>query len=455
MKKFSLLLLLVCMGMCVYAQKYTEIKGFVKDDRLKEIHLYNVEDGSTHLYASTAVAEDGSFGFLFCPSKPGFYTLGNNQRDQMDFVIYVKGNDKINIDILENKAVLNGKNTKENIALYKWEDFAADVRLKSVYFMRTISNYKDFFPEFTVFVSKLDSIKKKIKSGNAEFDALLKKKIDYDVDYYAAYFLQTPRTVHPERGDWPEFYNTIISDSKFTTDEVLQFPQGARMLSIYSTFGHISSGKEYSGPEVYHSTCLSYLKNDRLKGEYVIRNVFPGIKSYDQYLSMLDRYGKYLVTPSQKARVEAIGTALYETAPGKIAADFTYPDVNGKDVSLSDFKGKIVLVDVWATWCGPCRGEIPHLKKLEEEMHGTDVVFLGVSVDEAKDKQKWLDFIKKEELGGIQLHASGWSKIAKDYKIKGIPRFMVFDKQGKIVSVDAPRPSRPELKQMLEEELKK
>ena len=146
---------------------------------------------------------------------------------------------------------------------------------------------------------------------------------------------------------------------------------------------------------------------------------------------------------------------MYDTAPGSIAADFTYPDVNGKEVSLSDFKGKVVLVDVWATWCGPCRGEIPHLKKLEQEMHGTDVVFLGVSVDEAKDKQKWLDFIKKEELGGIQVHASGWSKIAQDYKIKGIPRFMVFDKQGRVVSVDAPRPSSPELKEMLEKELKK
>ena len=64
-------------------------------------------------------------------------------------------------------------------------------------------------------------------------------------------------------------------------------------------------------------------------------------------------------------------------------------------------------------------------------MHGTDVVFLGVSVDEAK----------------------GWSKITKDYKINGIPRFMVFDKKGNIVSADAPRPSNPELKKMLEAEL--
>lgn len=61
----------------------------------------------------------------------------------------------------------------------------------------------------------------------------------------------------------------------------------------------------------------------------------------------MDRYGKYLVTPSLKARAEAIGTALYDTAPGSIAADFTYPDVNGKEVSLSDFKGK----SCWLT-CG-------------------------------------------------------------------------------------------------------
>lgn len=144
-----------------------------------------------------------------------------------------------------------------------------------------------------------------------------------------------------------------------------------------------------------------------------------------------------------------LGPKLYDTRAGGVAADFTYPDVNGKEVSLSDFKGKIVLVDVWSTWCGPCRGEIPHLKKLEQEMHGTDVVFLGVSVDEAKDKQKWLDFIKKEELAGVQLLARGWSKITKDYKINGIPRFMVFNRKGNVVTIDAPRPSDPALKKLL------
>lgn len=80
---------------------------------------------------------------------------------------------------------------------------------------------------------------------------------------------------------------------------------------------------------------------------------------------------------------------------------------------------------------------------------------MSVSVDEVKDHQKWKDFVAAEQLKGVQLFAAGWSDIAKNYDIKAIPRFMVFDKKGNIVSVDAPRPSGKELKLLLEAELKK
>ena len=88
-------------------------------------------------------------------------------------------------------------------------------------------------------------------------------------------------------------------------------------------------------------------------------------------------------------------------------------------------------------------------------MRGKDVVFYRVSVDEKKDHQAWLDVLDKEGLEGIQLFASGWSRIVKDYKIKGIPRFMVFDRQGKVVTIDSPRPSDPRLKALLDAELEK
>lgn len=250
----------------------------------------------------------------------------------------------------------------------------------------------------------------------------------------------------------PEFYRHIVSGQKYTDDEVMLFPDGVRMLGAYALFA-VGMKHSYDVPNLT-DYALEHLHTDRLKGEYVARS-FRSFRSYDQYVEMMEKYGRYLVTPSLKQRAEAVGAELYSSQPGGEAADFTYPDVNGKMVSLSDFKGKVVLVDVWATWCGPCRGEIPHLKKLEQEMHGKDIVFLGVSVDEEKDRQKWLDFIGTEGLKGVQVLAGGWSKITKDYKIDGIPRFMVFDKNGRIVSVDAPRPSTPDLKKMLEKELKK
>ena len=88
-------------------------------------------------------------------------------------------------------------------------------------------------------------------------------------------------------------------------------------------------------------------------------------------------------------------------------------------------------------------------------MEGTDVVFIGVSLDEEKNREKWKKFLIDEGLPGVQLFANGWSKITKDYKITGIPRFMVFGRDGNVVESNAPRPSNPALKGMLEAELKK
>ena len=90
----------------------------------------------------------------------------------------------------------------------------------------------------------------------------------------------------------------------------------------------------------------------------------------------MDTYGNYLTTANHQQRVDDVSAKLYKGTAGKLASDFTYPDRDGKLVSLSDFRGKVVVVDVWATWCGPCRAEIPHLLKLEKEMRGKDVVFI-------------------------------------------------------------------------------
>ncbi len=128
-------------------------------------------------------------------------------------------------------------------------------------------------------------------------------------------------------------------------------------------------------------------------------------------------------------------------AKGAPAFVFEGHDLDGKLVKFSDFKGKYVYVDIWATWCGPCKYEIPFLKQLEADYHDKNIVFLSYSIDE--DKDAWLKFVPENELGGVQIIGeNAWeSQLCKDYKIRGVPTFMFFDPAGNILNVKMSRPS--------------
>lgn len=137
---------------------------------------------------------------------------------------------------------------------------------------------------------------------------------------------------------------------------------------------------------------------------------------------------------------------------GTVSPSFKYENHKGGFTSLEDLKGKYVYIDVWATWCGPCRQEIPFLQKTEEAYHGKNIEFVSISVDVMKDKEKWNKFVTDKNLGGIQLLADkDWkSDFVQGYKINGIPRFILISPEGKIVNADAPRPSSPELVTLLD-----
>jgi thiol-disulfide isomerase/thioredoxin len=141
---------------------------------------------------------------------------------------------------------------------------------------------------------------------------------------------------------------------------------------------------------------------------------------------------------------------------GKPSPLFSYENHKGGTTSLTDFKGKYVYVDVWATWCGPCKAEIPSLKKMEEKYHEANIVFVSISVDTKKDYEKWKTFVTDKELGGVQLVADkDWSSdFVKAYLINGIPRFILIDPAGNVVQANAPRPSDPKLATLLDGLLK-
>lgn len=128
---------------------------------------------------------------------------------------------------------------------------------------------------------------------------------------------------------------------------------------------------------------------------------------------------------------------------GSPSPSFNYPDSSGKNISLESLKGKLVYVDVWATWCGPCKAQIPFLKQLEEKYREEDIAFVSLSIDQLKNISKWKDMIVDKELEGIQIIADkAWrSKFVTDYVIEGIPRFILIDKDGNLMDPMAPRPA--------------
>ena len=122
------------------------------------------------------------------------------------------------------------------------------------------------------------------------------------------------------------------------------------------------------------------------------------------------------------------------------APSFTYTDINGKSVSLNDFKGKLVYMDIWATWCGPCKMQIPGLKALEEKYKNEDIVILSISIDPLEDKDKWRKMVIDKNLKGVQLYAGAESDFPKDYQVEFIPRFVIISPNGDILMNNAPQP---------------
>lgn len=116
--------------------------------------------------------------------------------------------------------------------------------------------------------------------------------------------------------------------------------------------------------------------------------------------------------------------------PGsEVATDFTLTDVKGQQVRLSDFKGKIILLDFWATWCLPCLQELPDLKALYEKYKGEGFVILGVSLDEA-GRDVVAEFVKKHQMPYPMLLAGGVDNVPEGYSVIGLPTAYLIDSSG-------------------------
>ena len=119
-------------------------------------------------------------------------------------------------------------------------------------------------------------------------------------------------------------------------------------------------------------------------------------------------------------------------------------DINDKSISFEqlNLKGKMLFIDIWATYCPDCRKELPALETLQQTYKGKPITFVSISVD--RNKEAWKKMVKEKKLSGIHLYASPETKelFKKLYDLRSIPRYMLVDKEGNIISINAPMPSK-------------
>ena len=445
--KTKLLIMLLSTLLFASCSQKANIQGELLSKSPQKVLLYAFNQGDKSLIAEQETTEDGKFHFEITPNEAGFYLIGDNEK--VLYPVYLKGGEDLSVKINRKNLELVKNNDESNNWLYEWENQVVAVR-EHAYLQAFIPGgssvaYEPFFEELNLLADAQKAYVEKLKScSDQKLANSLKLKSEADLNFYALSYLKANGMNIPDSVQLCDYYQQMKPDELFQNVKILSLPYAGQMLDTYVWYKH--KDQQLGEGEKYDYTCL---KNRDLQQAYLL-TAAARFKFHDEYREMMEELKGEVLTPLFEERIGLIEKRLAWSAPGVQAPDFAGYAPDSSTVSLSQFKGKVLVVDVWATWCVPCKRMMPYFVELEKEFEGQEIEFLSVCMGASIESELWLEMLNKQNLPGHHCFIGSWTgDFAKNYKITGVPRYMVFDRQGKIVSVNAPKPNKLGLKEMI------
>lgn len=322
-----------------------------------------------------------------------------------------------------------------------------------------------FSAEPTAFISKIDSISQvrinhldNYKNQNAGLSGKFYNLESQLIQYFRVNQLFT----------YPGFHEMLTNNKPVLPGDYYKFvgqiePNQKELFDFSDYKNSLVSFLDFRAKEANPLT-----PGDLLKEKYTIskeffteKKIFEGIlfKEFNNYINFngidgIDSIFKsFIQTVTDKEKIDYL-TKKYDSwshlSRGNKAPEFEIEDENGKVVKLSDFQGKLVYIDCWSSFCGPCIAEMPAMKKLSDDFNGKNIVFVSVSVD--SDKDRWLNSLQKFELNTVNLCTGGTEHpFNTSYNAKAFPRYILIDSKGLIIDATAGKPSaiKEQLEQLL------
>lgn len=387
-----------------------------------------------------AKLQGGEYVVTANPSNTQMYNLvvvKNNAQNIQP--IYSRSSEKsAYIEVLYRNGRISVENTPDNKALSRYTEILIEKGI-ALWSGKKL-NTEEQKEHIASYKAAADSL-----VGQHECSPTVKKYIEIN-GYTSAYsaYSSLPRALGIKRSEITFSVDDVLPEPCAAMDHEITalFPLGKHTLLTKVPKGTLSERLKYINTQYQDaklkkmlatSLVESFVTNTKAAANYEagLSELTTAVEQYDVDKKYLEEYAK-----------------LRNVIPGSsFPSGIVLEDINGNKVDFAKFKGKYVYIDLWASWCGPCVREIPHLQALETEFKDSNVVFVSISVDTSKDA--W-----KKRVSGLKLHGNQFidaeGKLSPALNIQGIPHFLIYDKEGKLHTYKALRPSSgEELKKIL------